>query len=149
MCHTVYVTKTRTEKTSRTVEFFPHHISMPTTLSVDNAVDIVRMLAEALSNPAPTSPFNTMGSAQMRNLHQLSYLFAVAILINEMTAPMEDPIRPTQLPPTSTLAPRVPIQPQVTPYPPVSLRTAPRVQTRLPASPRGRCNYSRHCHQHQ
>ena len=100
---------TQTEQTARTVELFPHDISMPTALSVDNAVEAARILTEALHNPAPASPLNMMGSEQMRNLRQLSDLFTVAIPTDKVTAPVDSPILPTQLPPTPTLAPRVPI----------------------------------------
>ena len=80
---------------------------MPTILSGNNSAEASRMLVEAIMNPVPASPFNTMGSEQMRALHQFPDLFAVSIPANEVTAPIKDPIRLTQLPPTPTLAPRV------------------------------------------
>ena len=73
-CHTVYVTKTYPEQIARTLEFFPHDISMPTTLSVDNDAEAAIMLAKALINPTPVSTFYTMGSEKMRDLRQLSDL---------------------------------------------------------------------------
>ena len=99
-CHTVYVTKTRMERIARTVEFFPHDIDMPTTSSADNAAEAARMLAEALHNPAPASPFQTMGSDQMRALRQLSDLFTAAVPTDEVPAPKEAPVRAAHLPPT-------------------------------------------------
>ena len=55
-CHTIYITKTRSEHIARTVEFFPHDIDMPAKLATDNTTAAARMLTEALSNP--TNEYN-------------------------------------------------------------------------------------------
>ena len=60
-CHTIYITKTRAEPIAHTVEFFPHDKSMPAILAIDNAITAAKMLAEALTNPAPVLPFLTLG----------------------------------------------------------------------------------------
>ena len=140
-CHTVYITKTRAERIARTVEFFPHDIMMPATSSTDNAITAARMLAEALLNPIPASPFITLGTEQMRAVSKLAELFQCTIPAPIATTPEE---HSRTLPTTPPSLPRVPTArpPTATSTPPQLIgATSPRVQVRehrapLPTSPR-------------
>ena len=101
-CPTIYVTKSRAERIARTVGFFPHSIVMPHNLSVDNAAEAARLLANALNNPAPASPFNTVRNEQMQALHKLSNIFTLAApLPIANTVPHRILQMPTPVPPFS------------------------------------------------
>ena len=60
-CHKCYITKTRSERIARTVEFFPYLYEMPTTNSADAARDAAAQLTSALLNPHPAAPFASHG----------------------------------------------------------------------------------------
>ena len=77
-CYRCYIPKTRAERISRSVEFFPHSTPMPATSSADAATDAARELTAALLNPAPASPFPSLGTEQMAAIKQLAAIFHVA-----------------------------------------------------------------------
>jgi hypothetical protein len=74
-CQRVYVTKTAAKRIADTVEFFPHQSTMPTTSSVDAARDTAAALTQGLLNPAPATPFATIGDAQQQALTKLADIF--------------------------------------------------------------------------
>ena len=108
-CHTVYITKMRAERISRTVEFFSHGIEMPHKSSGNNTTEASRMLTEALMNLAPASPFLSLGNEQMWVLHKLSDIFSTAAPVE--TPKLRDP------------APSLRVLPRI------QIRAPPRVQT--------------------
>ena len=61
-CYRIYIPETRGERTAKTVKFFLHNGAMPNMSSSHAAIDAVRRLAEALSNPAPAAPFARFGA---------------------------------------------------------------------------------------
>ena len=77
-CHTIYITKTRAERIARTVDFFPHDIEMPHNSSGNNAAEAAKLLTDALMNPAPASPFPSLGNEQMWALRKLTDIFSAA-----------------------------------------------------------------------
>ena len=77
-CHHVYVTKTRGERYSDCVEFFPHNTPLPYKSSAENAIIAARELAYALQNPAPQAPFSNIGESQLVAIETLSKIFTKA-----------------------------------------------------------------------
>ena len=77
-CHHVYVTKTRGERDSDCVEFFPHNTPLHYKSSAENAIIAARELAYALQNPAPQAPFSNMGEYQLAAIEQMSKIFTNA-----------------------------------------------------------------------
>ena len=75
-CHTIYITKTRAEYIACTIEFFLHDMDIPETLATNNTTAVARMLVEALSNPLPVLPFNSLGTERLRAIKKyLNYLY--------------------------------------------------------------------------
>ena len=75
-CHHVYTTKTRGERDSDCVEFFPHNTPLPFNSSAENATIATIELANALKNPTPHAPYSNIGDEQMAPIHQLSQIYS-------------------------------------------------------------------------
>jgi hypothetical protein len=123
-CYRVYVTSTRAERHSATVQFFPHECAMPKTSSADNALRVATALVDVLKYPAPAAPFATLGQAQLHALDQLATIFA------SVTAP---PVVPA-------LAPRAPLRqsapsPRVTAVPAIIPSPVAVTRVRTPVAP--------------
>ena len=76
--HHVYVAKTRGERDSDCVYFFPHNTPLPYKSSAENAIIAARELAYALQNPAPQAPFSNIGKSKLVAIEQLSKIFTKA-----------------------------------------------------------------------
>jgi hypothetical protein len=75
----VYATKTRAERITRTVEFFPHFGHMPQLLlSADAAIRAAIDLCWAIRNPSPASPLAAIGDEQLEAIKKLSKSFSVS-----------------------------------------------------------------------
>ena len=120
-CYRIYVPKTRAERTSKTVQLFPHQCPVPKSSSVNADIIAARDPTEALTNPVPATLFSQFGDAQQKAIVDLAKIFESAIAKPALTI-----IVPPQ-PAVQTITP---------PYlrtriPPASLRV-----TVTPASPR-------------
>ena len=102
--------KTRAERIARTVEFFPRYTKMPTISFTDKAAEAARMIAEALLNPAPVSPFLLLGNEQIRAIRQLANLFSATILDTKPSTPPAAPALRPQPPPICAPPPMVQIR---------------------------------------
>ena len=89
-CHHAYVTKTRGERDSYCVEFFPHNTPLPYKSSAENFIIAARELAYALNNPAPQAPFSNIGNSQLVAIEKLSKIFTKAV---DNVKSTEDPPR--------------------------------------------------------
>ena len=56
-----YISKTRGERDSDCVEFFPQNTPLPYKSSAENATIVSLELANAIKNPAPNAPFSNIG----------------------------------------------------------------------------------------
>ena len=74
-CHHVYITKTRGERDSDCIEFFPHKTPLPYISSADNSIIAARELSYALQNPAHQAPFSNIRKAQLVAIETLSKIF--------------------------------------------------------------------------
>ena len=119
-CYAVYIPSTKGTGYSETVEFFPFHVTMPATSSVDLVQKSAQDLLHLLRNPAPEAPFAVFGTETSVALAKLANIFA-------------------QLKPNTVLRP--PTKPKPSP-PKMALEftnilncyaTAPRVQSQQPA----------------
>ena len=75
-CHCVYVTKTRGERDSDCVEFFPHNTPLPYNSSSENVIITAHKLDHDLQNPAPQAPFSNIGDSQMVVIEKLLSIFS-------------------------------------------------------------------------
>ena len=74
-CHHVYVTKTRGERDSDCVEFFPHDTLLPYKHTAENAIIAAQELAYALQNPVHQALFSNIGEYQLMEIETLSKIF--------------------------------------------------------------------------
>jgi hypothetical protein len=71
-CYRVFTNKTRAERISDTVDFFPENTSAPFQTQTDIAVQAATELVKVLHNPLPATPFTTVGTKQIAALKQLA-----------------------------------------------------------------------------
>ena len=76
-CYRTYITRTRSERTSDTVVWYPEEIPMPGASSADIIAASLQDIAAALNNPAPKSPLYPLSPTQTRVLKELTALFPV------------------------------------------------------------------------
>jgi hypothetical protein len=74
-CYTVYITKTRSNRTVETVEFPPHKIKLPFPSSSELATQAAADLTHALLNPKPVGPFWQVSDEQVIALRKLANIF--------------------------------------------------------------------------
>ena len=74
-CHHVYITKTRGERDSECVEFFPHNTPLSYKSSAENAIIVAQELAYVLQNTAPQASFSNIDEAQLGAIETLSKIF--------------------------------------------------------------------------
>jgi hypothetical protein len=79
----VYVTETGAERITDTLEWFPAHVQMPKTASIDAVLAAARELTEALRNPAPATPFAGIDDTKLAALHKLAAIFQPPTTNNE------------------------------------------------------------------
>jgi hypothetical protein len=77
-CYTVYITKTRSNRTVETVEFPPHKFKLPFPSSSELATQAAADLKNALLNPQPVGPFCQVGDEQASALRRLANIFVSA-----------------------------------------------------------------------
>jgi hypothetical protein len=77
-CYRVFIIKTKAERDSDTVTFFPVRVTMPALSAADRAVRAANELIHALRNPHPASPLTPIGTEQLQGLEQLSEIFNTA-----------------------------------------------------------------------
>jgi hypothetical protein len=56
-CYRVFINKTRAERITNTVEFFPQEIEMPFPTPTEVAIEATKTLIRTLQNPVPSTPF--------------------------------------------------------------------------------------------
>ena len=89
ICHKLYIPKTRSERISYTLEFFPIKLSAENMSYIDATIHAVQYLIHALQNPARSSPLVTL-----RNSHNDSFR-SLSIFSEKATSP-ERPMRVVQ-----------------------------------------------------
>ena len=113
-CHRTYITKTRKERITRTVEFYPHNHNMPTTLSAKAAIVVSQNLVHALQNPVPPTPYFIVCTEQADALVTLSQLFlkrnttTTRIAVPAPRVAVLATLRPPRVPLTRRLPPMQP-----------------------------------------
>jgi hypothetical protein len=77
-CYTVYITKTRSNRTVETVEFPPDKFKLPFPSSSELVTHAAADLTHALLNPKPAGPFCQVGDEQAIALRKLANIFVSA-----------------------------------------------------------------------
>lgn len=77
-CYRVFIIKTKAERDSDTVSFFPSKTNMPALSSADRAIRAANELIHALKTPHPATPLAPLGTEQLQALEQLSEIFRTA-----------------------------------------------------------------------
>ena len=86
-CHRLYIPKTRSERISRTVDFFPHNCAVPFASPLDAATRAADSLATALKGHQANSPFGQPCDAQYEAIQQLSNIFSKMVSQKTSKAP--------------------------------------------------------------
>ena len=73
--HKAYIPKTRVERISYTVDFFPKQFNMPQMSSTDATIHAAPDLIYALNNPAPSIPLVKPVNSQKKALRFLAEIF--------------------------------------------------------------------------
>ena len=74
-CYTVYVNKTRAERISDIVEFFPEHNKIPEVSNQEAATNTPLYLIEDISDPEPISLFSSIGAIRLQAISNLEDKF--------------------------------------------------------------------------
>ena len=74
-CYHVYVTDTRAERNSNTVEFFPHHTKLTDISAINASTTAAQQLVTALSNTKPNTAVEKVGHWQLAALRVLAQIF--------------------------------------------------------------------------
>lgn len=78
-CYRIFIIKTKADRDSDTVTFFPSKTRMPALSSTDRAIRAANELVHALRNPHPASPLVPIGTEELQALEQLSEIFGNAV----------------------------------------------------------------------
>jgi len=96
-CYLTYIWETKAERITDTLEWFPHHVCMPTVSPLDIISAATQDILKALQSPPTNSPLHPLSDSESEALKNL------ADLLHKKTAPLD-----TASPPATAL--RVPTQ---------------------------------------
>ena len=82
-CYRVYVTNTRAERNSDTVEFFPQNTKVHSIAAIDADTTAAQQLVTALSDPKPNTPLEKVGNRQLAALRILAHIFRHTASLNK------------------------------------------------------------------
>jgi hypothetical protein len=123
-CYRVFTNKTKAERITDTIEFFPEHTSLPFMNSNDIAIKAANELITTLQNPLPATPFAQVGNQQLEALQQLAELFKTQHHNTDKRLPRVREPSPAPLPrvvnrilPPQTHSPTMPASPKQHRYP--------------------------------
>ena len=128
-CYRVFTIKTKAERITDTVEFFPQRTPVPYTTPTDVAIRATNDLIRVLENPTPSTPFAHVGHNQMEAIQLIADIFQKHL----PTTPPSPP-RVARLPTN----PQPPRRAATTPYPlvtPPLPRVAPPLPRLTPSTP--------------
>lgn len=74
-CYRVFANKTKAERTSDTVEFFPQHTPVPYRTPTDVAIHATQDLIQVLQNPSPSTPFAHVGHDRLKAIQTIADIF--------------------------------------------------------------------------
>ena len=95
-CYKVWVIKTRGTCIMDTVQWFPHHVKMPTHSTTDLVLQAASDLAHAMANPDVNSPLHPLTDNEVHTLEKIQQ-----VLLNR--APDKPARQPNPTPPTPTV----------------------------------------------
>ncbi len=130
-CYRVWIWKTEKERTTDTLAWFPHYVTMPTATSTDLLLAVLRDVVHALNNPSSNSPLAPLTDSHVQHLKALVSLWShkadnpTTSTVPPLATPAESPaLRVTALPPVSVppITPLILISPIVSSaVPPLSV----------------------------
>ena len=109
-CYTIWADATSAERIANTLTWFPSHVDMPTTSSLELATAAAQDLIAALLHPSDAEPLPPADLVQRAALQQLADIFAT--ITNDSTRPSDTTTTSTTTastpsPATAALVPRV------------------------------------------
>ena len=134
-CYRLYVPNDRAERTTKTVQLFPHQFPVPKKSSVNAFIVAERALTEALTNPSPAAPCAQFGDAQHQAIVDLAEIFESAIAKPAIPsiAPPQPAVRTVT--PLSLRVPIIPVSMRVTVPPEYPRVNIPPAATRVNIPP--------------
>ena len=119
-CYRVYTNKTRAERYTDTVEFFPQHTQIPFRTPAEIAEHATNELIRVINNPTPSTPFAHVPDNQQQAIQRIADIFHKHLHPNtptpprvvqsprmEPSAPPQVPMSPMETRTTSATLPRV------------------------------------------
>jgi hypothetical protein len=97
-CHRVFTNKTKAERITDTVEFFPQHTTVPHMTTEEIAIQAVEDLIAAISQPITKTPISPIGGKQMKAIRQISDLYQQHTLNQHELLPRVPPKQPASFP---------------------------------------------------
>ena len=93
-CFKTYIWSTKAERITDTVEWFPHHFSMPKTSDTEILIAATKDILKILQNPSKNSPIPALTDSESHQLQEITQL------LHKKVTPLTNP--PSPPPPNST-----------------------------------------------
>jgi hypothetical protein len=97
-CYRVFTNKTKAERITDTVEFFPQHTTVPQMNTDEIAIQAAEDLIAAINQPTARKPNSAIGDKQMEAIRQLSDLYQQHTLKQRTQLPRVPPKQHATLP---------------------------------------------------
>jgi hypothetical protein len=78
-CQNVYISATASERIVDTLEFFPHNYQIPQLSPTDRLIVAAKNMTDALKNPHPEVPFDSVGDDTISALADLAAIFKLKL----------------------------------------------------------------------
>jgi hypothetical protein len=97
-CHRVFTNKTKAERITDTVEFFPQHTTVPSMTTDKIAIQAASDLIAAINQPTANTTMAPIGDKQMEAIRQIAILYQQHTLKQSETLPRVPLKHPTSFP---------------------------------------------------
>ena len=107
-CFKTYIWSTKAERITDTIEWFPHHVSMPKSSDLEILVAATKDILKTLQNPSKNSPLPALSNSelsQLKDLTQLLHNKSTSALPSSAQEPPTPPPLPAQALQPPTLVP--------------------------------------------
>ena len=116
-CFKTYIWSTKSERITDTLEWFPHHVTMPKASDMDLLIAATTDILKILQHPSKNSPLPPLSDSESQQLKDITNLLHNKVTVSNTSAPPPTPAS-TQ-PPASSLRvpPLEPVLPTPSPAP--------------------------------
>ena len=112
-CFKTYIWSTKAERITDTVEWFPHHVTIPKSSDTEIIIAATKDILKTLQHPSPNSPIPGLSDSELSQLKDLTQLLhnkasQTSPLTDQSTTPaaiVTPPVQPPPPPPTAAPSP--------------------------------------------